>query len=212
MQELMDNSTQEYQYYSAEPTYGSAYLWPALQKILRRELAQGAEIFELGCGSGAGANMLQQCGYKLTAIDPSVSGIEAARAAYPQIRFEQRSAYDDLAAEFGVFDAVASLEVVEHCYWPRQYADTVLNLLKPGGVALISTPFHGYWKNLAIALSGKSDQHYTALWDGGHIKFWSEATLRELLMERGFQSVDFVRVGRIPLLAKSMIAIARKAT
>jgi hypothetical protein len=54
------------------------------------------------------------------------------------------------------------------------------------------------------------DGHFTALWDHGHIKFWSIETLTKLLNEAGFQDVRFHRVGRIPQLAKSMIAVARK--
>ena len=54
------------------------------------------------------------------------------------------------------------------------------------------------------------DPHFTALWDHGHIKFWSMKTLRELLIEAGFVDIRFERVGRVPALAKSMIAIARK--
>lgn len=124
------------------------------------------------------------------------------------MRFAERSACDDLAGEFGRFDAVASLEVIEHCYWPRRFA-AVLALLKPGGVAIISTPFHGYWKNLALALAGRFDLHWSPLWDGGHIKFWSEATLGTLLRE-GFVDVAFHRVGRLPPLARSMVAVARR--
>jgi 2-polyprenyl-6-hydroxyphenyl methylase/3-demethylubiquinone-9 3-methyltransferase len=74
----------------------------------------------------------------------------------------------------------------------------------------VSTPYHGYLKNLALALSGKLDKHFTALWDGGHIKFFSIATLGQLLREAGFKDLRFVRVGRIPPLAKSMLAIAKK--
>jgi 2-polyprenyl-6-hydroxyphenyl methylase/3-demethylubiquinone-9 3-methyltransferase len=54
------------------------------------------------------------------------------------------------------------------------------------------------------------DKHFTALWDHGHIKFWSMKTLSQLLEEAGFVDVRFVRVGRVPALAKSMIAVARK--
>jgi 2-polyprenyl-6-hydroxyphenyl methylase/3-demethylubiquinone-9 3-methyltransferase len=75
---------------------------------------------------------------------------------------------------------------------------------------VLSTPYHGYLKNLALAVSGKMDAHFTALWDHGHIKFWSRATLATLLREAGFSRVEFLRVGRIPPLAKSMIAVARK--
>lgn len=103
---------------------------------------------------------------------------------------------------------VLSLEVVEHVYAPRHYAQTLFDLLEPGGTAIISTPYHGYWKNLALALSGRMDAHFAALWDHGHIKFWSISTLGELLREVGFVDIQFERVGRVPPLAKALIAIA----
>jgi 2-polyprenyl-6-hydroxyphenyl methylase/3-demethylubiquinone-9 3-methyltransferase len=77
--------------------------------------------------------------------------------------------------------------------------------LKPGGALILSTPYHGYWKNLALAVTGKLDDHFTALWDGGHIKFWSRGTLAQLLEEAGFRVERFVGVGRLPFLWKSMI-------
>lgn len=103
-----------------------------------------------------------------------------------------------------------SLEVVEHLFDPPSFAKTLFDLVEPGGLAIVSTPYHGYWKNLAISLTGKFDSHFTALWVGGHIKFWSPHTLRILLSEAGFTEIEFLRVGRIPVLAKSMIALARK--
>ncbi len=63
---------------------------------------------------------------------------------------------------------------------------------------------------LALALSGRMDAHFTALWDHGHIKFWSKRTLGELLREAGFVEIRFEWVGRVPALAKAMIAVARK--
>jgi hypothetical protein len=73
-----------------------------------------------------------------------------------------------------------------------------------GGTAIVSTPYHGYWKNLALAVTGRMDAHFTALWDHGHIKFWSIATLGELLREAGFVDIRFERVGQVPPLAKAM--------
>lgn len=54
------------------------------------------------------------------------------------------------------------------------------------------------------------DSHFTALWDHGHIKFWSIPTLTQLMRETGFTNIQFRRVGRVPALAKSMIAVAEK--
>lgn len=174
--------------------------WPAGQR----------RVFELGCGNGSLAKVMSDHGYTVTAIDTSIDGIKVARVSYPGIAFHNGSAYDDLAKKFGKFKAVVSLEVVEHIFEPRKYVATVYELLEHGGAAVISTPYHSYVKNLALAVSGKMDAHFTALWDYGHIKFWSIKTLRILLLEAGFQEVRFLRVGRIPPLAKSMIAVAQR--
>jgi 2-polyprenyl-6-hydroxyphenyl methylase/3-demethylubiquinone-9 3-methyltransferase len=72
---------------------------------------------------------------------------------------------------------------------------------------IISTPYHGYWKNLALALTGQMDRHFTALWDGGHVKFWSVKTLSQLFAEQSLFPTRIIRVGRIPCLAKSMVLV-----
>ena len=87
------------------------------------------------------------------------------------------------------------------------HLDTVF--CRRGGEIIISTPYHGYLKNLALALSGKLDAHFTALWDGGHIKFFSRNTLETLLVESGFEVTDFIGAGRWPYLWKSMLIKAR---
>ena len=165
----------------------------------------------MGCGNGATAHYFASLGYQVVGIDPSESGIRVASEAYPDIVFAAGSAYEDLCASYGQFPCVLSLEVVEHCLYPRLVMKTIFDLLEEGGVGIISTPYHGYWKNLALAISGKMDAHYTALWDGGHIKFFSVKTMTQLLLETGFRNIRFLKVGRtIPLLAKSMIVTFEK--
>ena len=209
---MLDSRLDGYRYADANHTVAHGYLLPAVENILSTlELpVESRRIFELGCGNGSVANWLNTLGYEVVGVDPSVEGIAQAGSHFPHVRLESGSCYDDLAGKHGTFPVVLSLEVVEHVFLPRLFAKTVFDLLQPGGVAIVSTPFHGYWKNLALALSGKMDAHFTALWDYGHIKFWSFKTLGALLEEAGFSEIRFMRVGRIPLLAKSMIAIAIK--
>jgi len=208
----MANSTStDYKYHSADHAGSHAYLWPSVERVaLGVKAAGGARAFDLGCGNGSISAKLAGIGLETVGIDASESGIAIARQAFPQCSFAIGSAYDDLAVRFGTFPLVVSLEVVEHVYDPRAFARTAMGLLEPGGIVMISTPYHGYVKNCALALSGRLDQHFTVLWDGGHIKFWSIKTLTTLLEEAGFRDIRFERVGRIPVLAKSMIAIARR--
>ncbi|HEY3488859.1 MAG TPA: methyltransferase domain-containing protein [Candidatus Deferrimicrobiaceae bacterium] len=188
------------------------HLLPVVLETLGRQARSGRvlRVFELGCGNGSVADALSKEGYEMTGIDPSTEGIAHANRVYPWLKLATGSAYDDLAGQYGTFPAVVSLEVVEHLYYPRKFAAALHDLLEPGGVAIVSTPYHGYWKNLAMALSGKMDTHFTALWDFGHIKFWSKETLGTLLREARFGEVAFRSVGRIPAFAKSMVAVARK--
>jgi 2-polyprenyl-6-hydroxyphenyl methylase/3-demethylubiquinone-9 3-methyltransferase len=202
-----------YRYADSAPCCAHDYLLPAVRRELAAFFArrENGRVFDLGCGNGSVAAALASEGYEIAGVDPSTEGIAQAQVTYPHLRLEVGSGYDDLVARFGRFPAVISLEVIEHVYAPRDFAHTLFDLIEPGGMALLSTPYHGYWKNLALALTGKLDNHFTALWDHGHFKFWSVRTLGELLRDSNFGDIRFLRVGRVPALAKSMIAVARKS-
>jgi 2-polyprenyl-6-hydroxyphenyl methylase/3-demethylubiquinone-9 3-methyltransferase len=185
---------------------------PPVLSLLGQRIDSGRRIIDVGCGNGSFAAELQKRGWDVVGIDPSESAIRIAQESHPSIPFYRASAYDDLASQFGQFPVVLSLEVVEHVYDPRRFARTIHCCVQPGGIAILSTPYHGYLKNLSLAILGQMDRHFTALWDHGHIKFWSISTLGGLLREAGFGPLRFLRVGRIPWFAKSMIAVASRDT
>lgn len=205
----MKESSSGYRYDDGKLNASHDYLLPTVKEVLA-QLSSCRRVFEVGCGNGSVANVMSKFGFEVTGVDASEEGIAQAHQSYPDISLHLGSAYDDLGSRYGQFPIVVSLEVIEHMYFPRRFGKTIYELVKPGGVAIISTPFHGYWKNVVLSLTGKMDAHFTALWDYGHIKFWSIKTLRVLLQETGFQDITFIRVGRIPILAKSLLAIARK--
>ena len=108
------------------------------------------------------------------------------------------------------FDSITCVEVIEHVYAPRDVLRTLVTLLKPGGSLVVSTPYHGYLKNAAVALSGRFDHHFDPLWDDGHIKFFSRRTLAAALHDAGLVGIRISGVGQLPYLWKSMLATARK--
>jgi 2-polyprenyl-3-methyl-5-hydroxy-6-metoxy-1,4-benzoquinol methylase len=171
---------------------------------------QERRLFDLGCGNGSVAAALSERGWQVTGVDPSAEGIQCARSAYPHLALREGSCYEDLAARFGTFPVVTCLEVIEHVYGPRELARCVRDLLEPGGWAIISTPYHGYWKNLALAATGRLDAHFAPLWDHGHIKFWSRRTLSQLLTQADLHVVRFAYAGRFRPFARSMIALVRR--
>ena len=204
----------EYVYQESSPSHTHLYLWPRIEAILASQIGicnrPTKMIFDLGCGNGAFLRRLHQIGFCGIGVDPSTTGVRLANLESSGIRVELGSAYEALSDKYGQFPFVISLEVVEHLYSPRVFARTLYDLVEPGGVAIVSTPYHGYIKNLAMAITGKLDSHFTVLWDHGHIKFWSIRTLTKLLTEAGFVDIQFDFAGRTKILAKSMIAVAKR--
>jgi 2-polyprenyl-3-methyl-5-hydroxy-6-metoxy-1,4-benzoquinol methylase len=202
----------EYAYKESTACCAHAYLLGPMKELVQ-SFGKSGRLLDLGCGNGSLSHEFAKLGFEVHGVDRSESGIRIARATFPGVQFslgdvEKAMVPDLFAAES--FDLVISTEVVEHVYQPRQFVENAYQLLKPSGHCILSTPYHGYVKNLVLALSGKMDRHFTALWDGGHIKFWSQETLSELLEEKGFRDLRFVGAGRVPLLWKSMILASRK--
>lgn len=171
-------------------------------------------ICDLGCGNGYLAGRLAAHGYDVLGIDGSRPYIETARRLYasPSVRFEQALFGDALIESLAGarFDLVISSDVIEHLYHPSQLIETAHAILKPGGSLIVGTPYHGYLKNVAIAVLGKWDSHHTVGWDGGHIKFFSVPTLRAMVERSGFSETRFAYYGRFRWLAKNMICVARR--
>jgi 2-polyprenyl-3-methyl-5-hydroxy-6-metoxy-1,4-benzoquinol methylase len=167
---------------------------------------RATRVLDLGCGNGAFTNALVCPGRQLTGIDASESGIALAWRSSGEARFFLASLDQPLPSALRRgFDAVVCVEVIEHLLLPRNVFRRAREALAGGGHLIITTPYHGYWKNLALAVMGKFDRHWHPLRDYGHVKFFSIPTLRRLFREEGFRVHGFVRVGRVPWLARSMI-------
>ena len=169
------------------------------------------KVLDLGCGNGAIAAHLVASGYDVSGCDHSASGIEYARARAPGAMLFRHDVSEPLPPEhLGRYDAVVSTEVVEHLPLPRRLMVNARAALRPGGIFVATTPYHGYLKNLALALTNKFDDHWHPLRDYGHVKFFSRRTLTSLFEETGFSDVHYATAGRIPLLACSMVVYGTK--
>jgi 2-polyprenyl-3-methyl-5-hydroxy-6-metoxy-1,4-benzoquinol methylase len=180
---------------------------------LIKKLGHVHSICDLGCGNGYLAARLAELGYSVTGVDASPSGVKIARENHPDVRFVclQIDAQTQAGLASSGFDLVISSDVIEHLYRPSDLLEAASSLLGPGGQLVICTPYHGYLKNLALSITGRMEAHFTALWDGGHIKFFSVKTLSELVRSHSFTDLRFSYYGRAPYMWKNMICHARKS-
>lgn len=201
-----------YEYTAAEPSASHEYLYPAVSRFLKH-LPAGSTVLDAGCGNGTFLSLFQDRGWRLHGSDYSPAGLGFARQSFPNIDFflaDAQSTYVDFLSSKGPVDAVISTEVIEHLYDPHAFLRNCYSLLKPGGTLVITTPYHGYFKNILLAVTGKTEFHYDALRVHGHIKFFSRKTLQKALTDAGFTSIEFVGTGRLPYVWKSMALKANR--
>ena len=193
----------------ALPTSAHSYLLPSILAVLP---SGRLRIIDIGSGNGYMAGQLHRAGHQIIGVEPSTDGFRIAAEKYPDVRFICRSVYDESGwGELeGWANVVLAAEVIEHLYYPRACFDRAYKLLKPGGTLIVTTPYHGYLKNLALSVTGKWDNHFKVWWDGGHIKFFSRKTLARMIADTGFTRPHFEYSGRFPFFWKSMIGIAAK--
>src|SRR6478672_9747728 len=198
-----------YPYLGSDSSHHHAYLMPPLLEILSKiepTNQQKLRVLDLGCGNGSLSHLIAQQGYEVVGVEESEAGVAIARQSFPDCHFINASIYDLPYSDLGnSFDIVLSAEVVEHLLYPRDLVRAAQKCLKPNGRLILTTPYHGYLKNLVLAISGKMEKHLNPLWDGGHIKFFSVDTLSKLLETENYTDIHFRFSGRFPLLWKSML-------
>jgi SAM-dependent methyltransferase len=107
-----------------------------------RKLLDTASILDLACGVGYGSRLMKDLVPAATVIgvDVCAAAIEYAAAHYskPGLNFRVGDAMD---FDEGQFDAVVSLETIEHLPDPQAFMERVTKrLLRPGGLFIGSVP------------------------------------------------------------------------
>jgi hypothetical protein len=166
---------------------------------------------EIGPGLGDFMSFLTAAGFTISAIEPSKDACRILRDRYPKAQVTNQSGYETIKRP-GDEHFFYALEVIEHCFDPDLLLQKFNHSMKMGEVLVLSTPYHGYLKNLLISLLGKWDSHHDVFWKVGHIKFFSIKTLSKMLSLNGFSIVAIKCYGRIPLLSRGMFFVARKTS
>jgi trans-aconitate methyltransferase len=91
----------------------------------------GECILDLGCGTGHLTAQIAESGARVVGVDQSGEMIEAARKAYPKLKFEVADARELKFDE--EFDAVFSNAVLHWIHEPVRVIEGVRRALRPGG-------------------------------------------------------------------------------
>jgi 2-polyprenyl-3-methyl-5-hydroxy-6-metoxy-1,4-benzoquinol methylase len=179
-------------------------------RFLREALAgSGAETaLDVGCGTGRVVSALAAEGVHATGMDLSARAVELAEAAHPGCDFVQHGveALPWPVAD-GSVDVVVAFEVIEHLLQPERLLQGARDALASNGRLVLTTPYHGRAKNIALALSS-FDKHFAV--NGDHIRFYTDAALRSSLERAGFVVERVRHFGRVWPLWAGVFVCARK--
>ena len=153
----------------------------------------GLRLLDVGCGAGLLSEPMARLGAAVTAIDASAEMVEAARlhAAEAGLAIDYRCATaESLAAAGESFDAVVSMEVVEHVADLAAFERALVALTRPGGALVLST-LNRTAKAFALAVVGAE---WALRWlpRGTHDwrRFVTPAELRRGLQRAGAELLD----------------------
>jgi 2-polyprenyl-3-methyl-5-hydroxy-6-metoxy-1,4-benzoquinol methylase len=147
---------------------------------------QNCSVMDFGCGTGGILSSLRDIDQERSlGIDVSSSAIEMAKARFPHLNW-MKVAIGCPLPQAQRFDAVIASEVIEHVFDVDSFLQQLRDVLKDNGRLGLTCPYHGFWKDLAIVLSGKAEAHYHNP-DDPHIRFYSLRGLRRVLSRNGFE-------------------------
>jgi len=105
-------------------------------ELVQQYLPAGLKVCDLPCGAGMFSARLSQLGMDVTAVD-----LEAVEPFYfDKARRVLADANLILPFADGEFDALVSIEGIEHLENPSFFVRECARLVKPGGLVILSTP------------------------------------------------------------------------
>ena len=188
------------------------------------DAARGTRLLDIGCDDGE-----RTLDFARRAQATEIFGFEAVEeraelARERGIEVAVADANDGLPYEDGHFDLVVSNQVIEHVHDTDLFVRECFRVLRPGGIAVVSTENLASWHNVfallmgwqPFSLSNVSDataglgnplaiyrgqpHHYPPSWR--HVRVFAYQGLRELFQEHGFAVEEVRGAGYFPLPAK----------
>lgn len=173
---------------------------------------EGLDVLDVGCGGGILSTAMAQRGAKVTGIDLGLENLQAAKVHTQHIGLQDCLQFEHIAAEDFAkqnpqsFDVVACMEMLEHVPDPSSIVQACYDVLKPGGVCVLST-INRNPKAYLFAIVGA--EYVLRLLDRGthdYAKFITPAELDSMASVAGFKRQDLIGLHYNPLTKRYWLA------
>lgn len=184
-------------YFAVEETH---WLMRGRRAIVREKLAKhipnDGKVLDFGCGSGLFVRELAQAGYESHGLDISSDAI-----AYGRLRgIQNLSALEGHKIEFpdNTFDAVLSMDVIEHLEHEDWALQEIERVLKPGGVAVIMVQaFMFLW-----GVQDETSHHYRRYTMRGLLRVLKASTSLKVVRRSYFNTFLFPPIAVVRVICR----------
>jgi methionine biosynthesis protein MetW len=154
-----------------------------------RLLPEGGSALDLGCASGGLLALLRPRAGHLAGLELSETAARAAAAVGDEV---VRGALEDPDLPFaaGGFDLVVLADVLEHLADPAAALARAAGWCRPGGAILVSVPNVAHWSARIALARGRWPQEESGTFDSSHLRWFTRASLAELLADAGLVDVE----------------------
>ena len=154
-------------------------------------------VLDIGCATGAIGEYLEkkkQC--KVVGLNISKDEAVIARKRISGIivgDIENKQFLDKLI-KYTVkekFDVILMMSIIEHLKNPDLVIRKIPQLLKKNGIIIVTTPNIAHWSMRISLLKGNFNYEQYGILDNTHLRFFTEATFRELFGRNDFNIKDY---------------------
>lgn len=177
--------------WAAIPPGLEPYRFEPRARFLRSRVSSGDRVLDLGCGEGRFAAELLRAGASVLAADVAEEPLRRARASVPGLETALIAPAGGWALADASFDVVWAGEVIGHVLDTSAWLSEVRRVLRPGGQLVLSTRALERAELLCLSLAPKSRMRRERFDPrSDDLRFYSAGSLRELLLDFGFEAIE----------------------
>lgn len=175
-------------------------------ELLHKETSNNKQplVLEIGCGYGFFIRETERLGYNIEGIEISASRRRIARRLCNSDIYHYNLVNEIPDEMIGKYDVIVMFQVLEHIPEPVLFLKNVGRLLKKTGKLIIEVP------NLDDHLLNLNEEYFNFFYQTAHVSYYSPKSLRILLGNCGYKSVDITGCQRYSIVNMMNWIINRK--
>ena len=154
------------------------------QRVLAT-VPENSRVLDVGCAAGFLAEKLAEKGCTVFGIELDEDCALAARKHCAHVLHADVETLSELPWPKRSFDAILTMDLLEHLREPASVLRMLTDYLKPSGTMVITLPNVANWRIRFRLLRGRWDYETLGILDRTHLRFFTLATARELIASCG---------------------------